>query len=194
MPVSLMCESQTDVSSTIRNTLSVELNNSANSSNTDTSIQKQFVASAKRALLNKIDYEEVNNFNHVVNDMLKTKYIVLKPPSASSILSPQSNNGKLTDEKETKTGKWRALCRKSICSECLYVGRNRLDTRNRRKWEMVPLIDRFSSPFCSAIATQRPTTRRAWGCRVRRSAFSRATASRLGGRALAASGMSALAW
>lgn len=102
MPVSLICESQTDVSSAIRNTLSVELNNSANLHQNDTNVQKQFVATAKRALLSKIEYEEVNNFNHVVHDMLKTKYIVLRPSTSTTT---STNNGKLTDEKELKTGK-----------------------------------------------------------------------------------------
>lgn len=89
MPVSLVCESQSDVSSAIRNSLSVGLNgngthNGLNSPSSDQNIQHQFVASAKRALLNHIDYEEVSDFNNSVHDTLKTKYIVLKPPTSSS--------------------------------------------------------------------------------------------------------------
>lgn len=89
MPVSLVCESQSDVSSAIRNSLSAGLNgngthNGLNSPSSDQNIQHQFVASAKRALLNHIDYEEVSDFNNSVHDTLKSKYIVLKPPTSSS--------------------------------------------------------------------------------------------------------------
>lgn len=95
MPVTMVCESQSDISSAIRNSLSNGLNTNGNhngmhasaassSSATDTSLQNQFVASAKRALLNRIEYEEVNDFNNTVHDTLKSKYIVLKPSASSS--------------------------------------------------------------------------------------------------------------
>lgn len=89
MPVSLVCESQTDLSSAIRSSLSTGLNNGThnglNSMSSDSnSIQNQLVASAKRALLSKIEYEEVNNYNNSVQDTIKSKYIVLKPPTSTS--------------------------------------------------------------------------------------------------------------
>lgn len=42
-------------------------------------IQSKLVASAKRVLLTKIEYEEVSNYGQTVLDSLKTKYIILKP-------------------------------------------------------------------------------------------------------------------
>ncbi|XP_031620724.1 ubiquitin carboxyl-terminal hydrolase 36 [Contarinia nasturtii] len=91
--VSLVCymkDKQTDgdVSSAIRNTLSASLNNGTHNglnslSGDPNSLQNQLVASSKLALISPVDYEEVNNFNNPVQD-LKSKYIVLKPQSSSS--------------------------------------------------------------------------------------------------------------
>lgn len=96
MPVSLVCESQTDISSAIRNSLSNGVHNGLiSSTQSEKNIQNQFVASAKRALLSKIEYEEVSNINNSVHDTLKSKYIVLKPPtstSAATVTSVNSNN------------------------------------------------------------------------------------------------------
>lgn len=80
MPVSVVCESPADISSAIRNSLPSNL--TLNGTTTDASahdddLQNQLIASAKRAFLSKIDYEESVNRN-VNNDTLKSKYIVLK--------------------------------------------------------------------------------------------------------------------
>lgn len=103
--VSLVCETQTDATSSIRNSLSAALNNGTHNglnsiSNDSNSIQNQLVSSAKRALLSQIDYEEVNNSNSSVQDTIKSKYIVLMPTSTSttstvsSTITSTNNNGK----------------------------------------------------------------------------------------------------
>lgn len=111
-----------DVSSALRNTLSASLNNGThhglNSLSGDSaSLQNQLVASSKLALISPVDYEEVNSFNNSVQD-LKSKYIVLKPQSSSAsnalstITSNSTNtngkslvNGTITDKSSNGTGK-----------------------------------------------------------------------------------------
>lgn len=110
MPVSLVCESQSDVSSAIRNSLSAGLNgngthNGLNSPSSEQNIQHQFVASAKRALLNHIDYEEVSDFNNSVQDTLKSKYIVLKPPTTTSPTSTATSTSTVTSLNSNNSGK-----------------------------------------------------------------------------------------
>lgn len=46
---------------------------------TTDNLQSQIVANAKRILLAKIEYEEVENYHESVLAKLKTKYIVIKP-------------------------------------------------------------------------------------------------------------------
>lgn len=84
-----------DVTSAIRNSLSSSLNNGThnglNSLSGDTaSLQNQLAASSKLALMSPVDYEEVNNFNNSVQDVLKSKYIVLKPQPTSTTSSSSS--------------------------------------------------------------------------------------------------------
>lgn len=123
MPVSLVCETQTDLSSAIRSSLSAGLNNGThnglNSLTADSNgIQDQLMASAKRAFLSKIEYEEVINLNNSVQDTLKSKYIVLKPPTSTitnapstATLTTSSNsvkiliNGSVLDKSNNGTGK-----------------------------------------------------------------------------------------
>lgn len=114
-----------DVSSAIRNTLSASLNNGTHNglnslSGDSSSLQNQLVASSKLALISPVDYEEVNSFNNSVQD-IKSKYIVLKPQSSSAlnasstITSNCSNtngktlvNGSVTDKSSNGTGKFQA--------------------------------------------------------------------------------------
>lgn len=95
MPVSVVCESPTDISSAIRNSLT---NNIPLNGPTDTSaeenLQNQFIASAKRVLLATIEYEE--NLNRNTNhDALKSKYIVLKTGTPSTTTSSTATNCKI---------------------------------------------------------------------------------------------------
>lgn len=84
MPVSMVCDSSS--SSTL--SLNAAIRNSIGTSTTceEKKLENQLGASAKRILLNKIEYEEVKNYNISVLDNLKSKYIVLKP-------SPHNKNG-----------------------------------------------------------------------------------------------------
>uniref|UniRef100_A0A1B0G329 Ubiquitin carboxyl-terminal hydrolase 36 n=1 Tax=Glossina morsitans morsitans TaxID=37546 RepID=A0A1B0G329_GLOMM len=98
MPVSVVCETTANVNAAIRESLgngggcstsstSVSddakaiANVSCSVANSDDgeSLQNKLVASAKRVLLSKLEYEEVNNYGQAVLDNLKSKYIVLKP-------------------------------------------------------------------------------------------------------------------
>lgn len=103
----VVCESQTDVSSAIRNSLSVTLNNGTQHnglgsvSPDSNGIQDQMAAAAKRALLTDIDYEEVNNFSYSVQDTLKSKYIVLKPSTSSSMTTLVTSNNLLHNNGKT---------------------------------------------------------------------------------------------
>lgn len=82
MPVSVVCESPAGISSAIRNSLTNNLS-ATDATAHDDDIQNQLLASAKRALLAKIEYQESVNRN-VNNDALKSKYIVLKTTPANA--------------------------------------------------------------------------------------------------------------
>ncbi|XP_055911165.1 ubiquitin carboxyl-terminal hydrolase 36 [Eupeodes corollae] len=115
MPVSVVCESSTaaNVNAALRDSLANSSygasSGGANSHHHDESLQNKLVASAKRVLLTKIEYEEVNNYNHSVLDTLKSKYIVLKPSptpqqlSSSTSSSGNGNCGKLNSPAATTT-------------------------------------------------------------------------------------------
>lgn len=104
MPVSVVCETTASVNAALRESLgsgggscSAAANAKANSSSLHQddhkingsssshggddadSLHGKLVASAKRVLLSKIDYEEVTNYGQSVLESLKSKYIVLKP-------------------------------------------------------------------------------------------------------------------
>lgn len=74
MPVSVVCDSAAVKCSTaIRESLSI-----TNGLNGNGNVHSQLVASAKRALLDTIEYEETPpNFRNSVHDTLKSKYTVL---------------------------------------------------------------------------------------------------------------------
>lgn len=99
--VSLVCELQTNISSAIRNSLSLNNGTSSLPSSThnglsqittldSNGIHDQMAAAAKRALLNDIDYEEAENYSNSVQDTLKSKYIVLKPSTSTSTMTNTS--------------------------------------------------------------------------------------------------------
>lgn len=102
MPVSVVCESPAEISSAIRNSLpnNIQLNGGADTP-VDGNIQNQFISSAKRVLLAKIEYEEVYNRN-ANQDALKSKYIVLKTGTSTPISNGKHNgntpNGALKDK------------------------------------------------------------------------------------------------
>ncbi|KAL9906295.1 ubiquitin specific peptidase 36 isoform 1-T1 [Glossina fuscipes fuscipes] len=98
MPVSVVCETTANVNAAIRESLgngggcstsSTSVSDDAKAianvgcsvakSDDGESLQNKLVASAKRVLLSKLEYEEVNNYGQAVLDNLKSKYIVLKP-------------------------------------------------------------------------------------------------------------------
>ncbi|TMW40587.1 hypothetical protein DOY81_014333 [Sarcophaga bullata] len=56
----------------------------SNNSDDIDSLHGKLVASAKRVLLSKIDYEEVTNYGQSVLDSLKSKYIVLKSTGSNN--------------------------------------------------------------------------------------------------------------
>lgn len=98
----LVCEVQTNVSSAIRNSLSLNGTTSSSSSTHNglsqltafdpNGIHDQMAAAAKRALLNDIDYEEADNYNNSVQDTLKSKYIVLKPSTSTTSTTSTMTN------------------------------------------------------------------------------------------------------
>ncbi|XP_046868131.1 ubiquitin carboxyl-terminal hydrolase 36 isoform X1 [Drosophila willistoni] len=65
---------------------------SSSTATANTNLQNQIVASAKRVLLAKIEYEEVENYNDSVLDNLKTKYVVIKSPTPAAAAAA-TNNG-----------------------------------------------------------------------------------------------------
>lgn len=86
MPVSVVCESTANaVNAALRESLGGGNFGADDSKKLDAandgedSLQSKLVASAKRVLLTKIEYEEVNNYSQSVLDSLKSKYIVIKP-------------------------------------------------------------------------------------------------------------------
>ncbi|KAM7356838.1 ubiquitin specific peptidase 36 isoform 2-T3 [Cochliomyia hominivorax] len=111
MPVSVVCETAASVNAALRESLgsggscSAAANvkqssssssasqqddlktNGGSSNNADDidTLHGKLVASAKRVLLSKIDYEEVTNYGQSVLDSLKSKYIVLKPSTNNSL-------------------------------------------------------------------------------------------------------------
>lgn len=111
MPVSVMCEAATaalrdslvnscsDKSSIMTNGMKDSIDN----------LQKKIMASTRRGLLSKIEYEEVNNYGQTVLENFKTKYIILKPnvnkgassTSAASITPIASLSSSLTSSSST---------------------------------------------------------------------------------------------
>jgi len=55
-------------------------------------LQSQIVASAKRVLFAKIEYEEVKNYNESVLAKLKSKYIVIEPDNNNGACNFGNNN------------------------------------------------------------------------------------------------------
>lgn len=122
--VSLVCGSQTDTSSAIRNSLSTAFNNGTHHGmdgmpNDPTDLQSQLTSTAKLALLTDIDYEETKSPKSASQDNVKAKYTTLVPTSTSTTStvpaaiasSPCNGNGKLgmygsstTDKSTNGTG------------------------------------------------------------------------------------------
>ncbi|XP_075163990.1 ubiquitin specific peptidase 36 isoform X2 [Haematobia irritans] len=116
MPVSVVCETTANVNAALRedlfgssgggggsscsaaaNAKVVATDEQANGSSGPTtddaeSLHGKLVASAKRVLFSKIEYEEVTNYGQSVLETLKSKYIVLKP--TSGINSNSLENGR----------------------------------------------------------------------------------------------------
>ncbi|XP_013107219.2 ubiquitin carboxyl-terminal hydrolase 36 isoform X2 [Stomoxys calcitrans] len=114
MPVSVVCETTANVNAALREELfgsagsgsscSAAANakvvatddgktngSSASGLDDSESLHGKLVASAKRVLLSKIEYEEVSNYGQSVLETLKSKYIVLKPTSG---LNNSQGNGR----------------------------------------------------------------------------------------------------
>lgn len=122
--VSLVCESQTDTTSAIRNSLTAAFANGTTHHGLDgrsadsVDLHHQLTSSAKLALLADIDYEETSSSKSASPDNVKAKYTTLLPTSASAAASaaiaasPCNNvNGKLgmygsptTDKSSNGTG------------------------------------------------------------------------------------------
>lgn len=95
MPVS-MCADST-ITTALRNNLSSSLSNSLSSNNNDSDLHNKLAASAKHVLMNKIEFEEVNNYKSSF-DQIKSKYIVLK--AKSNFVKQQTSN----DKEKTSNG------------------------------------------------------------------------------------------
>lgn len=96
MPVS-MCAADSTITTALRNNLSSNLSNSLNSNNNDLDLHNKLAASAKHVLMNKIEFEEVNNYKSSF-DQIKSKYIVLK--AKSNFVKQQTPN----DKEKTSNG------------------------------------------------------------------------------------------
>lgn len=68
-----------------------EANTAGNDSATD-NLQSQIVANAKRVLMSKIEYEEVENYHDSVLAKLKSKYIIIKPDNNGTNGGPSPSN------------------------------------------------------------------------------------------------------
>lgn len=94
MPVSVVCEA---ANAALRESLanscgsSDKIGSNGNNSSESENLQQKLVASAKRVLLTKIEYEEVSNYGQTVLDTLKTKYIILKPNVNNGASSSSAN-------------------------------------------------------------------------------------------------------
>lgn len=105
MPVSVVCETTANVNAALREELfgsaagasscsaaanaakavtAADESKTNGSAGDDESLHGKLVASAKRVLLSKIEYEEVTNYGQSVLETLKSKYIVLKPMSGAN--------------------------------------------------------------------------------------------------------------
>lgn len=86
-----MCSStDSTITTALRTNLSSNLSNSLNSNN-DLDLHNKLAASAKHVLINKIEFEEVNNYKSSF-DQIKSKYIVLK--AKSNFVKQQTPNDK----------------------------------------------------------------------------------------------------
>lgn len=97
MPVSssVVCESAASKCSTaIRDSLITSTTaDNLTLSDPSNNLQNQFIASAKRALLENIEYEEAPpNFRNSIHDTLKSKYTVLNGTVPLTINNNFSNN------------------------------------------------------------------------------------------------------
>lgn len=113
MPVSVVCEA---ASNALRESLanSCGVDKGSNSMGTiglldaSDNLQSKFMASAKRVLLTKIEYEEVNNYGQTVLDTLKTKYIILKPNvnngASTATVSSASSSSTTTSKQNSVNG------------------------------------------------------------------------------------------
>lgn len=79
-------------SSTAAAAASADEANIGDSSATD-NLQSQIVANAKRVLLAKIEYEEVENYHESVLAKLKSKYVVIKPDNNGTANCSYKTNG-----------------------------------------------------------------------------------------------------
>lgn len=114
MPVSVVCETAASINAALRESLCSSGSCSAAAKAKQTSNQDdkdscgaggnaddmellhdKLVASAKRVLLSKIDYEEVTNYGQCVLENLKSKYIVMNP-SANNNCAENGRNSPAT--------------------------------------------------------------------------------------------------
>lgn len=129
MPVSLaVCETANVVNAALRESLGVtvggcnvgatasrsgsgslsgsagdEANTAGNDSASDT-LQCQIVANAKRVLMSKIEYEEVENYHTAVLAKLKSKYIIIKPDNNGATSNCNFGNNKINGNSAGKVG------------------------------------------------------------------------------------------
>lgn len=75
-----------------------EANTAGNDSATD-NLQSQIVANAKRVLMSKIEYEEVENYHDSVLAKLKSKYIIIKPDNNGTNGGPSPSNCNFANNK-----------------------------------------------------------------------------------------------
>lgn len=59
-------------------------------------LQNKLIASTKRILLTKIEYEEVSSYNQSVLDTLKSKYIILRPTNNNGKINQSNTNASST--------------------------------------------------------------------------------------------------
>lgn len=74
-----------------------------NDSATD-NLQCQIVANAKRVLMSKIEYEEVENYHDSVLAKLKSKYIIIKPDNNGATSNCNFGNNKMNGNSAGKVG------------------------------------------------------------------------------------------
>ncbi|XP_032599261.1 ubiquitin carboxyl-terminal hydrolase 36 isoform X1 [Drosophila grimshawi] len=115
---------------------------STSGSSTD-NLQSQIVANAKRVLLAKIDYEEVDNYHESVLAKLKSKYIVIKPDSNGGAASNGNGNYNGSNKTNGKFGAGNGHDNNGNGNGIVNGGTSALNGGNNRK--QIVVVDHQSS-------------------------------------------------